>query len=194
MNVGSKLPPATYIIHTDFLKAVPFFKATLSVEYSFKEANTSTVDLPEVDPKVFEYFIQWLYTRQAAPSVDCSLAHPALKSSPPAFFHLIRLYNLGNFLSCEELRNDCLDMVGTVAEKMNAAPSANDTQICWEMEEESKSLKALVLDLFCYMNISKLMIEENAEWYVHLVFFFLSFSFSLDFFCSWWRSWILGIF
>ena len=39
------------------------------------------------------------------------------------------------FFGCEELKNDCLDMMSKTAEKMNAAPGPEDAHTVWEMEE-----------------------------------------------------------
>ena len=166
IQVGAETLPAIFVVHTNFLNTIPFFKAALSPQYSFKEAATATIEMPEVDPGVFEYFIQWLYTHDAASTPDRSLAHPALEAKNPAFFHLIKLHKLAVFLQCEELRNDCLDVIGVVADKMNAVPGSEDVRDCWEMEEESEGLRGLILDLFYEKKVETLIMENDTEWYV----------------------------
>lgn len=54
-------PAVTYLIHKELLTAAsPFFAAALNS--TFAEGLDQTVRLPEENPEIFEWFLQWLYT------------------------------------------------------------------------------------------------------------------------------------
>ena len=137
----------------------------------------SAVSLPEFEPKIFSYFVQWLYTHDMA-SAEYSLVHPKLQTKNPAFIHMLKLYKMTTFFGCEELKNDCLDVIGKTAEKMNAVPGPEDTQTVWEMEEPCEGLKALILDLFYGMKVETLISEAKDDWYaLFLTSYYRSLSF-----------------
>ena len=180
MKVGPLPHPKTFQVHTDFLTKIPFFRAALSRESGFKEAVEGSVSLPEMEPKIFTYFVQWLYAHDIASSAERSLVHPNLQTKNPAFNHMIKLYKVATFFECEELKNDCLDMISKTAEKMNAVTGPEDTHTVWQMEEECEGLKALVLDLFYGMKVEALISEAEGNWYA---LFLTSYCRSLSFPC-----------
>ena len=77
VHVGSKDCPHTFHVHTPFLTSnSAYFAAALSQASGFLEASTNTVTLVGVDPRIFAFFVQWLYTK--------SLVHEQIDWEKPA--------------------------------------------------------------------------------------------------------------
>lgn len=130
-------------LHLEALCSIsPFFSAAFNPAYSFRESITSTLSLPECNPTDFEYFAQWLYTR--------TLTHESLDGPHPAYFKLIKLWKLANFLGITALKNSIVDEIGWRADETNSVPTPDDTGSLWGCEEEMGGLKQLVVDLFVW--------------------------------------------
>ncbi|MCJ1251441.1 hypothetical protein MMC30_008674 [Trapelia coarctata] len=212
VHVGPEDSPQTFHVHTPFLTSnSAYFAAALSKTSGFVEASINSVTLIDADPRIFAFFVQWLYTkslaheqidwekpvgsesgvstdgedssrapssRGASPATGKNDIKPigqALdltslsltstpdqkskskkeKRQPPAFFYLIRLYKLADYLGCELLRNNIIDEVARVARARNTVPCPDDT---WELMEEGmggksmggkiNGLRGLAIDLF----------------------------------------------
>ena len=113
--------------------------------------------LPEARPPIFEYFVQWLYTR--------SLGHEDLNGQErPAFFRLIGLYALADLLGVSGCKNDICDLVGQLAEERNCVPSPDDTRVLWGEIREGARLRTLVLDLFSFKKTDHLIETHEDSW------------------------------
>lgn len=89
------------------------------------------------------------------PATDPKPESREQKRPPPAFFYLIRLYALANYLRSERLRNEIIDEVARVARARNAVPGPADTHELMEDDMGGKSgggringLRGLAIDLF----------------------------------------------
>ncbi|KAI4134008.1 MAG: hypothetical protein LQ347_001873, partial [Umbilicaria vellea] len=145
-------------VHRELLcTASPFFTAALNPSHGFLESATSIVHLPEARAPIFEYFVQWLYTR--------SLSHEDLDGQEhPAYHRLIGLYTLADMLGVEGCKNDICDAVGRLAEERNCVPNPDDTRALWGEVRESAPLRMLVLDLFSFKKTDRLVETHEDSW------------------------------
>ncbi|SLM35343.1 BTB/POZ-like [Lasallia pustulata] len=145
-------------VHRELLCAAStFFTAALNPRHGFLESVTSTVHLPEARPAIFEYFVQWLYTR--------SLGHEDLDGQEqPAYFRLIGLYALADMLGVEGCKNDVCDKVGRLAEERNCVVNPDDTRMLWGEVREGAGLRVLVLDLFAFKKTGRLVETHEDSW------------------------------
>lgn len=143
LNVGPTLTP--FPLHLEALLSIsPFFTATFNPHYGFRESLTSSLSLPTHNPQDFEYFVQWLYTR--------TLTHESLDGPHPAYFRLIRLWKVADWLQVQGLKNAIADEMARRADTTNSVPTPDDTRNIFEegVEEEMGRLRELVLDLFIW--------------------------------------------
>ena len=181
--------PERYSVHTNLLiKNSCFFEACLNPRSGMVESARHHVELPEIEPAVFSYFVQWIYNGslshhgvefEAVEDKDAKTILEELTTGPKkhepkkeiGFFHLVKLWKLAGFLQAERLRNEIIDEVARLSTKHNAVFGPEDTQILWGDEEnEVAGLKALVVDLFAGMKTTKLVREAEDSWFVFLPF------------------------
>ncbi|KAM0803598.1 hypothetical protein BDR22DRAFT_886432 [Usnea florida] len=130
-------------LHLEALCSIsPFFTAAFNPAYAFRESATAALALPECHPTDFEYFAQWLYAR--------TLTHESLDGPHPAYFKLIKLWKLAEFLGVTAMKNGIVDEIGWRADETNSVPTPDDTRSLWGGEEEMGGLKELVVDLFVW--------------------------------------------
>lgn len=151
-------PKAHYFYaHREILSVVsPFFAAALSPSYGFKESASSLCALPEARIDDFEYFIQWLYTH--------SLDHEELNSPHPAYYRLIRLYVLADQLGVSALKNMILEKMARTSDTSNACPTPADTKMTYANTTETSSLRTLMLDLFEWKTVDRLIETHEHSW------------------------------
>ncbi|KAF2459689.1 hypothetical protein BDY21DRAFT_275119, partial [Lineolata rhizophorae] len=145
-----------FVIHRDLLTHYsPFFAAAL--KGNFAEAETQKVNLPDERVDTFEIFVEWLYSQRLDTTAPPQATGPFLKDGKPAFFSLLHLYSLADRLCIEDLRNDIVDAVATLAERANAVPTPSDTHLLYVAIRPSAPLRALVLDLFAFKKTDALL-------------------------------------
>ena len=115
--------------------------------------------------------------------------------STPAYFQLIKLGSLADYIGVEKCMNDIMDEVFRLADKTNTVPTAEDTRSIWKDEEPSttqepkkvaKGLKGVVIDLFVWKRTEVLMRSHEDSWYVdHFSLLFFSLFYSFIFFRGW---------
>ncbi|MCJ1422540.1 hypothetical protein MMC29_000420 [Sticta canariensis] len=144
-------------VHRELLCSVsPVFEATFNRELGFRESHTSYCTLPETRVEVFQYFVQWLYTR--------SLEHEDLVGSKPAYSRLIRMYVLGDLLGATMLKNAVIDKMVEVVNQTLACPIPADTELLYQNTMETAKLRILMLDVFENRNIEKLIKTHEGNW------------------------------
>lgn len=146
-----------FFAHQELLSAVSsFFAAALNPSYGFKESRSSACSLPEARVDDFEYFVQWLYTH--------SLDHEDLHGPHPAYYRLIRLYILADQLGVSLLKNAILDTMGRISDRSNACPTPADTKMAYACTAETSRLRTMVLDLFEWKTVDKLIETHEHSW------------------------------
>ena len=163
LNVGPALTP--FPLHLEALLSIsPFFTATFNPHYGFRESLTSSLSLPTHNPQDFEYFVQWLYTR--------TLTHESLDGPHPAYFRLIRLWKVADWLQVQGLKNAIVDEMARRADATNSVPTPDDTRNVFGegVGEEMGVLRELVSDLFVwygrFLMGCFLVVSSGADWLV----------------------------
>lgn len=157
MNIGVGRTNQVVPVHLELLCSVsPVFEATFNRESGFRESNTSYCTLPETRVEVFQYFVQWLYTR--------SLEHEDLVGPKPAYSRLIRMYVLGDVLGATMLKNAVIDKMVEVVNQTLACPIPADTELLYENTMETAKLRILILDVFENRNIISLIKTHEGNW------------------------------
>lgn len=91
LHIGPSSNSTPFPLHLEALVSIsPFFTATFNPSYNFRESQTGSLTLPTHNANDFEYFVQWVYTR--------TLTHESLDGPHPAYFRLVRLWKLGDWL------------------------------------------------------------------------------------------------
>ena len=73
---------------------------------------------------------------------------------------------LAGYLGVEALRNQVLDEVASLADRMNSVPSPDDTREMWGegMGEGDGGLRRLCLDLFAGKRTESLIVGHEDSW------------------------------
>jgi len=155
IEVGPEKRP--FPVHKELLcSQSDFFAAAFNSTHKFQESIKGVVHLTEDRPDVFEYFVQWLYTK--------SLAHEDVDAPIPAYHHLLRLYALADKLSINALKNDIVDRIAVLADEKNVVPAPSDTLILYNDIRESAPVRRLVLDLFRFKKTNQLIQNHEDSW------------------------------
>lgn len=97
INVSIDEDAETFLVYKDFLCYYsPFFDAAFNG--GFQESSTQHLDLPDVCPKVFDAFVNWLYSQ--------NVASESKAKSQLALF--VDLWLLGDRLLIPKLQNQAL--------------------------------------------------------------------------------------
>ncbi len=106
VTVGKHPIQRTFYIHKPVLEAkAEFFRACLNGNFAESE-NDGVIELPDDDPEVFGYVVNWLYGR------------PARGKANITPFTLIDLYVFVDKLMIEDLKNEAVDMLRKYHEGM----------------------------------------------------------------------------
>ena len=90
-----------FIIHQDILyEASPFFKA--GFESKFREGTARSMDLPEEDRDIFEYFTHWLYYQHSDPLTLAGYAD----NKDAYIINTVHLYTLADRYGVVKLKNN----------------------------------------------------------------------------------------
>ncbi|KAL9592347.1 MAG: hypothetical protein Q9179_006806, partial [Wetmoreana sp. 5 TL-2023] len=146
-----------------FVSVSPFFAAALNPSYSFLESRSNALHLPSARPIDFEYLVQWIYAR--------TLSHEELDNvKHPAYFRLIRLWQLADALQVEGAKNAVCDFMAKVADRTNSVPTPDDTRAVFGDEgvREGSGLRALMVDLFVWKKTDHLVEGHEDSWWVLL--------------------------
>ena len=158
INVGPEgSERQAFQVHRELLEDTsPFFKAAFDGNFNFSESASGVLAFPDIRAIDFEYLVQWLYRQ--------SLAHEELDVPRPAYFKLIRLYILADFLHIEALKNDIIDMIISVCEKHNSVPTPEDTILIEDHVREKTALRMLIVDLFVYKKTDRIVEKHGDSW------------------------------
>ena len=117
VKVGSK--PVTFDVHENTLRQTSaFFKAALE-QQRWKEGVSGVIELPsddelsEVDPAVFDAYLQWLYSGKV--DYKCDITEKTRESHNVEFVKLAHMYVLG-----EKVQDDtfCDAVIDTTIDKI----------------------------------------------------------------------------
>jgi hypothetical protein len=136
----------------------PFFAAALRGD--FAEAHSNSLTLPDIDPKIFEHVVLWLYQQRLDPS-----PRAFYKDSKPTYFTLLDIYAVADQLCIEGLRNAVVDLMGELADKTNSVPTPTDTNLLYENIRENAPIRQLVIDLFAYKKTDNLLATHPDPWH-----------------------------
>jgi hypothetical protein len=147
-----------YLVHKDVLSSQsPFFSAALNG--FFLEGSSQILSLPDVETKIFDHVILWLYQNRLEP------LEYFFKDNKPTYFTLLDLYASADQLDIEGLRNAVVDRVAELAEKTNSVPTPTDTYILYEAIRDNSPLRVLILDLFAFKKTDNLIATHPDEWH-----------------------------
>ena len=143
--VGSEEKP--FFVHTTMLQHSEFFKAALKEEW--KEGQQRIVKLPDVEPHLFEAYIQWQYRGKIN-----------FGESPASynFVTLAKLYGFGERLVDGVFQDRVLDtIVAGVRDAERPAPGSVCVNTIYRNTPEGSPARRLMVDI--YVN-SKFTLEE----------------------------------
>jgi hypothetical protein len=151
-----------YKIHKEIAIAEsPFFAAAL--DGNFVEGETGQVLLPDVEPKIFDHVVYWLYKRRLE---DSSCFY---KDAKPTYFTLLDIYALADQLCVEGLRNAVVDLMCELADATNSVPTPMDTNLLFENIRDNAPIRRLVLDLFAFKKTDNLIVSHPDAWHPHFL-------------------------
>ena len=146
-------------VHKDIaVYASPFFAAAL--RGNFVEGTTGQIILSDVDPKIFEHIVLWMYQSR----LD-SAPHTFFKDGKPTYFTLLDIYAVADQLCIEGMRNAVVDLMAELADQTNSVPTPMDTSLLYENIRENAPIRALVLDLFAYKKTDNLLATHKDPWH-----------------------------
>ena len=135
----------------------PFFAAAL--RGNFVEGRTGEVLLPDIEPKIFEHVILWMYQSKLDQAPQTFF-----KDSKPTYFTLLDIYAVADQLCIEGLRNAVVDLMAELADQTNSVPTPMDTNLLYENIRENAPIRHLVLDLFAYKKTDNLLSTHPDPW------------------------------
>ena len=164
-HAGQK-EPRKFIVHRDFIcHYSPYFDAAFNGD--FIEAHTQTLDLDEFWPRVFELFINWIYTQTLCDNRGKTLD----------ICWMVPLWLAAENLLVPELQNQTLELMNQERFRLqqNPAPDViqylydNSTEECAlrhyviatcgaslpELEKDTEYPKDFLIDLFNYARTSR---------------------------------------
>ncbi|OJD10586.1 hypothetical protein AJ78_08446 [Emergomyces pasteurianus Ep9510] len=122
--VGHELPdpPQTFYLHSGLLsKASSYFRAALKPD-QFVEGQKWKVELDDVNPDIFGFFVEWLYRDGWGNLSEIPQLH---ETTVPLF---VRVYALGERLFCPRMQDAAADIVYRSLDEMGS--SYSDTVVC----------------------------------------------------------------
>jgi hypothetical protein len=109
--VGTRKAQATYYLHPAALKAKSgFFRGCLSG--SFKESMDNIISMDDINPRIFAFFVQWLFVGNVW-DVDTVQKDHASQTE----VDMIDAWYLADRLLAEEFQNYCMDSIRHTAAK-----------------------------------------------------------------------------
>ncbi len=109
------------------------------------------VELPEQNPYAFEYFVQWLYTREL------------FQGTEKMYLTFYQLYVLADLLQIPALQNDIVDEFLAQCVGRRTVP-AYYTQYLYQTVPEGP-LRELVLDLFTWRNTKEVLKKKDCGYH-----------------------------
>ena len=94
-----------YVHKVLLIRESAFCRAALSEVSNFKEAQSQSIDLPTVDPEVFDLMMQWIYHRK----VSLPALNVAFEKGSARYRNLVGLYELADQLQILGLKNFVID-------------------------------------------------------------------------------------
>ncbi|KAF2419759.1 hypothetical protein EJ08DRAFT_665833 [Tothia fuscella] len=147
-----------FLVHKDVAtQQSPYFAAALNG--SFSEGDSQTITLEEVDAKIFEHVVLWLYAGRL------EYTEFFFKDGKPTYFTLLDIYSLADRLLIEGLRNAVVDRMAELAEATNSVPTPTDTHILYDSIRENSPLRRLILDLFAFKKTDNLISTHPDSWH-----------------------------
>jgi len=138
----------TWLLHEGVIcERSAFFKKAFTG--GFQESNTKVIHLDEEDPKMFGYFIDWLYGK----GLSCELDHA--NPSDVTFKHVkpwLALYIFADKIALAELSKEALEQYRFCGE--GTLPCTKEIQLIYENTPEHCALRAhvvetLIVEFFC---------------------------------------------
>jgi hypothetical protein len=131
-----------FMIHKDVVCASSkFFKAACSQRWI--EGKEKKVTLPEMEPKVFQDYVAWLYSRayqlQASKGDADPEVHDALQAA-------IELYLLGDVLDDIRLRNKIVQVL--VTDDLELVPGSRTLHQLWARTTPASLLRKMYVVIF----------------------------------------------
>jgi hypothetical protein len=134
-----------------------FFRAACSTRW--QEGREKVVRLPEVQPNVFQVYIDWTYTDTLVPGAAATFT----STNEPSCRGLVDLYLLGDVLDDVKLRNKAMQLLSA---QVAAYAQPNHKTIChiWRNTPPNSLLRKWTVDIKI-SNASRKLFVEHAEHY-----------------------------
>jgi hypothetical protein len=117
-----------------------FFEAAMSRDW--KEAREKRVSLPDVEVRIFESYVQWLYTSELVTSGSSEAVDFA------------QLYILGDFLDDLAFRHAVLDSIMSGFLEDKRPPGGKAVQLAWDYTPSNSALRRLVKEIWSTMQFA----------------------------------------
>jgi len=93
------------------------------------------------------------------------LTFTALEGPHPAYFRLIKLWKVADWLQVSSLKNAIVDCMCRIADATNSVPTPDDTRAIWGDDAgDTSQLGKLVLDLFVWKKTGHLIDTHPDSW------------------------------
>lgn len=146
-----------------------YFKAAYRGDW--KEAQTRTVKLQDVDVEAFDSYMFWIHRGELAINTDFDLLEGGKIQHAAAYAHinkLVRLWLLGDRLSDSKFRNTVMDAILGVFSGLISDSGTGSrllpphlTVLIWSNTTEGRALRRLVIDYYLYAVTPE---EMDSQW------------------------------
>jgi hypothetical protein len=145
----------TYWLHLDVLcKASPVFRTAFDGS-RWAEGEENRMKWPECDPKAFDVFVHWLYTKQLPPDEDL----PAQEDKELLF---LRVLALGDRALIPSLQAEAYLRIRTLIDASSSPPSKAFIHDLYELDLGSNQLRSYtVRDIACYICSGRVKDQVN---------------------------------
>lgn len=142
-------PSQPFRVHQDFLCYYsPYFEAVFKGK--FAESKSGALDLEDVSPKVFEIFVNWLYTQ--------TVFLPGSKL--PQIQDLMNLWIFADRLLIPRLQNHTLEAIDRVRLKSKTFPSSVFHHV-YEYTDKGSPLRRYIVDVMSRGKANPLQYPER---------------------------------
>lgn len=140
--VGDGKKPKQFVVHKCYLtKTSDFLSAALNG--AWREAKNGRINLPNVEPRAFECYIQWLYTGEV-PVEFGKQGTTNMEVAFVAYDLLMDLYMLGHFLLDAGFQNAVIDSTLKTKRETTIYPGAGSIRQIWDETPEDCTMKRLI--------------------------------------------------
>jgi hypothetical protein len=137
-----------FLVHKEFICYYsPFFNAAFNG--NFKEGESQTMDLEDIDPAVFALFVNWLYAQKVLSDQE---------DDQPSLPHLISLWMLADRFLVPKLQNQALIAYDRTRVALNQRPASRTVGHIYKNTSPDSLLRKYIIQILASANWVRMII------------------------------------